>query len=500
MLIRKYQGGEMKVRILFSLAIALLAVFSLIQCGGATPAVSTPAPTSAPVIQTVVVQQTVAVPQTVVAQQTVVVEPTKAPPSGVVKVVLFGKPDQDTKDPVTGKTAPGIDKLKALFEAKYPTIDLQIINSPWGSGSTAYGPKTETMIQAQEACLYHMPGALDYGRRGYLQNLDTFIKNDPNFKNVWGENLAQWRGWGPGNPDNQWGLPYVGGNRVIHYDAKLFEDWGVEPLSLHPTLDEIEQKAIKMTGKNPKTGEQNYGYWYQGKYLNWQFQVIAHAFGANWGQINPDGTWTINWDTPEYLKAAEWLNKMKQYAPPGALASDAMPEGFLTDKNVVAIIPEGEPGYYIQPFISQPGLDKRFRTVYNIEGPDGKGGLFIADPLTMAASCPNKDAAWTVMQWLAGSPESQKYNFDAGGNLPVIDYAVIKDAIPELGKLTDAQAILDQNAHAEKRYPWASSQPRFSLQTALEGMLAGTLTPKQALQQAQKETADWLKQQQKPAQ
>jgi len=47
----------------------------------------------------------------------------------------------------------------------------------------------------------------------------------------------------------------------------------------------------------------------------------------------------------------------------------------------------------------------------------------------------------------------------------------------------------------DNRYPWASSQPRWSLQTAIEAALAGTLTPKQALEQAQKETADWLAQQ-----
>jgi ABC-type glycerol-3-phosphate transport system substrate-binding protein len=270
----------------------------------------------------------------------------------------------------------------------------------------------------------------------------------------------------------------------------LFEQWGVEPLSLHPTLEEIEEKAAAMTGINPVTGEQNYGYWYQGKYLNWQFQAIAHALGANWGQVNADGSWTINWNTPEYLAGAEWLLKMSQYAPPGALAADVMPEGFLSDQNVVAIIPEGETGYYLSPFVAQPELQERFRTVYNVVGPDGKGGLFIADPLAMAASCPNKPAAWEVMKWLAGSPESQKYNFDAGGNLPVIEGA--ENVIPALGSLKDAEPILYQNGFAERRYPWASSEPRFALQAALEAMLAGTLSPQAALEQAQAETDAWL--------
>jgi ABC-type glycerol-3-phosphate transport system substrate-binding protein len=281
---------------------------------------------------------------------------------------------------------------------------------------------------------------------------------------------------------------------VIHYDSVLFEQWGVEPLSQHPTLDEIEEKAKKMTGKNPVTGEDNYGYWYQGKYINWQYQVIAHAFGANWGQVNDDGTWSINWDTPEYLEGLKWLVEMSKYAPPGALGADAMPEGFLTDSNVVAIIPEGETGYYLSQFVANPELAKRFRTTYNVQGPDGKGGLFIADPLAMAASCDNKEAAWVVMKWLTMSPESQKYNFESGGNLPVTTDAAA--AIPAIGDLIDADAILNQNAFAERRYPWASSQPRFALQAAIEAALAGTITPEAALKQAQKETEDWLAQQQ----
>jgi multiple sugar transport system substrate-binding protein len=467
------------------LFVSLIASFVLAQCATPTPQV---------IRETQIVE--VVNTQVVVQTEQVEVQVTAPPegPGGEVKVLLIGKPDEDGIDPLTGNPLPGIAQLETMFETAHPEIDMQIINIPWGSGSSSYSAKTESMIQAQEACVYLMPGAFDFGRRGYLENLDPWIANDPTFEDVWpGDYLEQWRGWGPGNPDNQWALPYSGGNRVIHYDSVLFEQWGVEPLSQHPTLDEIREKAAAMTGINPVTGEQNYGYWYQGKYINWQFQAIAHALGATWGQVNTDGTWTIDWNTPEYLAALEWLVEMNQYAPPGALAADAMPEGFLTDENVVAIIPEGETGYYLAPFVANPALNERFRTTYNVQGPDGLGGLFIADPIAMAASCNNKPAAWEVMKWLTQSPESQKYNFDSGGNLPVIAGAA--EAIPALGALVDADAILNQNAFAERRYPWASSQPRFSLQAAIEAALAGTMTPAQALEQAQAETDDWLAQQ-----
>ena len=60
---------------------------------------------------------------------------------------------------------------------------------------------------------------------------------------------------------------------------------------------------IALPGTDPKTGKQTYGYWYQGKYTVWQFLSIAHAMGANWGGIDASGKMTVNWNTPEYLKA-----------------------------------------------------------------------------------------------------------------------------------------------------------------------------------------------------
>src|SRR4030095_5895840 len=126
----------------------------LTQCG------APPAPVQ--VVQTQVVVET--------QQVEVVVTATPAPASGEVKVLLIGKPDEDSIDPVSGATIPGIQQLKDEFAAANPNIDMEIINIPWGSGATGYGPKTESMIQAQEACVYLMPGAFQYGRRGYLEN------------------------------------------------------------------------------------------------------------------------------------------------------------------------------------------------------------------------------------------------------------------------------------------------------------------------------------------
>ena len=418
---------------------------------------------------------------------------TSAPgPSGEVTAVLLGWPDADGTDATTGEPVRGVGYLKATFEASHPSIKLNIVNIPYGSGATGYGPKTEAMVQANEACVYRMPAGLDFARRGLLENLDDRIAADPAFENVWGPSLDYGRGWTPDNPAALVFVPSGADNRVIHWDAKLFDDWGVEPLSEWPTIQEIEEKAAKMTGTNPVTGEENFGYWYQGKYTVWQFLAIGHAFGGTWGGPNPDGTTTIKWNNPEYVKGLEWLVKMAQYAPRGSLAADAMPPGFLSNDNVVAIIPEGEPGYYLQAILSSEELAARFRVSHNLKGEDGLGGLRSSGGMTMAKSCENKEAAWEVLKWLAGSKEAQQYYFDEAGNLPT--RADAPTVLPQLSVLPDAEVITTESLTAEPFYNFPP-QARSALQAALEEALAGTLTPQEALDRAQQETDDFLAQQ-----
>ena len=420
------------------------------------------------------------------------IAPAMAEDKKPVTLLTIGYPDQDTTDAVTGATKPGVDKLEAAFEAANPGIDLIITNIPWGEGATGYAPKTEAMIQANEACLYEMPGAAGFARRGKLVDLDALIAADKDFTNVWGKQLETDKVWGP-TERKLYYIPNNTGERVIHWDAKLFADYGVEPLSKNPTLDEIATKAKALTGKDPVTGLETYGYYYQGKYAVWQFLTIAHAMGANWGSVDGTGKMTVNWNTPEYLKALQWFVDMAKYAPSGALGSDGMPQGFLSDDNVVGIIPEGEQGYFIQPLIANPDLQKRFRSSFNLRGADGVGGVATISPMAIAESCADKQTAWTALKWLAGSADSQKYYFDSNGRLPTSSNGAA--ALPQIASFPDGDVVLTQPQFAEAPYPWAADQPRWSLQTALEAALAGTLSPADALKQAQTETDAWLAQQ-----
>jgi ABC-type glycerol-3-phosphate transport system substrate-binding protein len=122
------------------------------------------------------------------------------------------------------------------------------------------------------------------------------------------------------------------------------------------------------------------------------------------------------------------------------------------------------------------------------------GGVATISPLAMAKEgCADQEAAWTALKWLAGSAESQRYYFESNGRLPTSSTG--SEAIPAIAAFPDGEVVLTQPQFAEAPYPWAAAQPRWAMQTALEAALAGTLSPADALKQAQTETAAWLAEQ-----
>jgi len=108
----------MKSQIRNVIALVALCSIFLTQC----------APQVAATAERIVETQIVIATQQVEVE--VVVTTTPSPISGEVKVLLIGKPDEDSIDPVTGKDIPGIQQLEAMFETAYPNIDMQITNIP----------------------------------------------------------------------------------------------------------------------------------------------------------------------------------------------------------------------------------------------------------------------------------------------------------------------------------------------------------------------------------
>ncbi|WP_188695960.1 ABC transporter substrate-binding protein [Pullulanibacillus camelliae] len=396
---------------------------------------------------------------------------------------------QDSTDPITGQKVKGLNTLKEEFEKQHPGATLKIVTMPWDG----YIQKTKTMVTGNQADVYQMPG-LDsgYAREGDLEPLQPFIDKDHFDLNKYVDNQVEgWETIGPDGKKRIYGLPVFGDTRFILYDKKVFKDWGVKDLSAHPTMNEILEKAKQMTGKNPKTGKQNYGVYFSGKSPEWLIVNAAEAQNGSWGSGQKFDEMKFNFDSPEMLKGLNWLLDLSKYAPKG-ITSDQGSEKWLTKDNNIAIMLNQGPGSLISKINSQ-GLQKRIGIAQEFNNDEGKGGLFAGSPFVMAKNSKHKDLAW---EWIKFSSTDffQKYLWEEYNSIPVIKDAKkwksIKDESQFMNPIFDALST-PWTPH----YPWVNGEPRLELESQVQGALTGKISPKAALENVEQKSNEWAKQQ-----
>lgn len=333
---------------------------------------------------------------------------------GDVRVALAGFQLEDGIDPITGVENKGLETfIKEEFQPRYPNIKVKLTQVPWENAQA----KQTAMLQSGDADVLYTGGAFatQWYQQGLLKDLDELIEGDADFdSSIYLEGVWE-SSYSTKSPDKSahFGIPAVLGRRVTVYDKELFDQWGVEYLSENPTPEEILEKAKQMTGKNPETGEQNYGVWWDGKSLNLStFVALTHAFGVTGGEGTLDDPKNIEWNlnSPEMVKAFEWLVEASQY-PPSDFLNTLGNENFGLESNNIAIYLDGT-GASTMGEIKSTGdssLLERFVPVLNL-GPNGEGWV-ATDPFVMAKDAKDVEASWEVLKFLTGY-EAQKHNYE----------------------------------------------------------------------------------------
>lgn len=406
-----------------------------------------------------------------------------------IKVHLIGDFDMESStDPITGEKTEGLTVLKEEFEKQHPGAKVEFILMPW----EGYTEKTQAMLTSNEADVYQMPGIADYAPQGVLEPLQPYIDKDDDFSlDIFIDNQVDgWKVLGPDSDELQiWGLPFLGDARFIAYDKELFDQWGVEYLSEFPTMEEIEEKAKRMTGTNPETGEQNYGIWFRGDYDS-AFRLVNIAEGQN-GQWGTGFAWDeieFEFDSPEMANGLNWLLDLQEYAPKGIVSNQGN-EKWLTKDNNIAILLNQGPGDIVKKSYAQ-GLEDRIGIAQEFKNDEGIGGMFAGSPIAIAKNSKNKDLAW---EWLkfATSDFAQKYVFEEASGIPSVKSATEWDSVKEKNKIM-LPVLEAMETPWTPRYPWASSQPRYILSSEIEAALTGERSTEKALEKAQKESTEWL--------
>ncbi|MGH0052464.1 MAG: extracellular solute-binding protein [Sphaerochaetaceae bacterium] len=410
-----------------------------------------------------------------------------------LKVQLIGDDYQvqDSTDALTGEKTLGFHYLKEAFEELHPDVNVEFIIMGWDS----YTEKTIVMAQAGECDVLQVPGIATLAAQGLLEPLSPYIEQNAfDLDQYIDGQVNGWKALGPNDTELQvYGLPFIGDSRFISYDKQLFDDFGVEYLSERPTIEEIEEKAAKLTGINPKTGEMCYGLRFKGgSYLADTAMNISEGLGNIWGTGFAWSDMIVNFNTPEMVEAVTWMKRnMEAYSPAGMVSRQG-DEKRYTPNNNLAIDLNDDPSSF--PKIEALGWKDRIGICYPFTNPTyGMGGMFAGSPVAICVNSEVKDLAW---EWLAftASATLQNYFWDQYRSIPVIESALESESInsfPQVVAGLNAMSVL-----WTPRYPYRSSQPRTIFSRQVERALLGEQTVQEALDQAQRETTAWLKEQQ----
>lgn len=370
----------------------LVAVASLIAGCGGQPAA---APTSAPVVQTVVVKETVVVQQTVVVPQPTVAAAAPAPTSTGAKIVLR----VGTGDSGEGLT-PHLQIIEQ-FEKENPDIQVQL--EPVGSGD--YYARILTQIAAGDP-----PDLLQIGddavpnfvSKAAFVPLDDFIKSEkyPLDTGIYLPGVlapGQWDG-------KQYLLPKDFSPMAVYYNKAVFDQFKVAYPKDGWTWDEFLRTAQALTkdtngdGKTDVWGVQLPGPWTSG------FEYWVAAAGGR--LISEDGaTFTGYMDSPETQAAvqfyADLYNKEKVAPPPADM--NAFGGGNSEFDN-------GKAAMRIFGRWPQAGIKKNPNVQLGVVGlPVGKkrANVLFWGGFGISSLSQNKEAAWRFMRYYVGEQGAQ---------------------------------------------------------------------------------------------
>jgi len=334
-------------------------------------------------------------------------------------IAICGINLDDGLNPTTEMEAQGFNAMaQTLMKEKFPDLDIEFIAVPWDGASA----KIQALLMSNGCDLFTQGGAFipEYYKEGLIQSLVPFMEADAEW--AYEDNFPANLKTHPHTMDyagvETLTLPWQIGYRVIIHDTLLFDQWGVEYLSEYPTPEELLEKASKMTGINPVTGEQNYGVWIAGNSLNMSYLVAASEY---FGDIGCDGNyddprnleWSLN--SEGFVNAVQWAADIARYAPPAASTGQGF-EKFGKEDNDIAIQIDRNGGAIMGVYYRTGDDSMIDRFVPTMHIGTGGGNWTPCDGMGMNANLKGADAemAWEILKFMAG-PEVSEWFFTNWG-------------------------------------------------------------------------------------
>ena len=364
--------------------------------------------------------------------------------TGKLTVLVYNWIDEDGIDPTTLAEVKGYGPYLQEFKDLYPNIELDFQNTT----SAAIVTTTNAMVATGQLDVGYVEYALEYA-----EDLNPWIEKDKDLlADLACTMTQQYEDW---NSTSTVSMPLKAKVFAIYYDKQIFDDWGVEYLSPMVSWDEIMEKAKLMTGANPVTGQQNYGFWSalggdpQDIFTNYLSRVSEKHIPF---KITGDKLTQLKYNFTEdtaWKDAVNWYKEMVPYMEPGCFEYMGY-EKMGSLENDIAIMQISWTDGILKQAVAGgtakvPGQENRLGFVDMPRNPDGKFSMYFGGSLGpgMANNSQNKEAAWEFLKWQCTSTQLGEYLYESIGYIPV-NYATLEKTgfaadFPDVAAIMDVQ-------------------------------------------------------------
>ncbi|MEU0564903.1 extracellular solute-binding protein [Nonomuraea sp. NPDC005983] len=341
-----------------------------------------------------------------------------------LRVALTGYKSRDTQDATTRRNIKGMTGFldTTSYKSKASFLDI-VADSP-----TATTSKIQTLLLGGQADVIQGYTVYPFYDQGLLIDLNKYYDKDKwqanfvdsIFKPPAGRVLLP--AWSS-HPTGKVSSPDSLDTSSVAYDQQLFKDFDVEPLSAQPTIEEILEKAPKLTGKNPRTGKQCYGLYYDPRSSS-HLMLVYFAHGLDLGKLDPANPSQLHFDTDEIKTGIQKMVAVAKYCPPGFQIGQGA-ENWGSKDNTVGINMAVNPRSMIDATLN--GQAERYAVTEGIRDRHGATPFVGAGEWAISSKCKDPDAAWELIKFLTG-PDGQKYSYQNYGILPAWKNAGFIDA------------------------------------------------------------------------
>lgn len=292
--------------------------------------------------------------------------------------------------------------------------------------------------------------------------------------------------------------PFYGESSMVMYRTDLMEAAGLE-MPEAPTWDDIAEAAAAMTDRDNNIN----GICIRGR-AGWGenmafITTVANSFGARWF----DEDWNAQLDSPEWLEAVTFYNDLLQnYGPPGAANN-----GFNEN---LTLFQQGRCGMWIDAtvaasFVTNPNDSTvadhvGFALAPNKDGMEKRANWLWAWALAIPAGTQQEAAAMEFINWATSKDYLELVAEREGwANVPPGSRTSLYEN-PDYAEVPFAAMTLQSINAADPNNPTVDPVPYVGIQYVaipewagigtsagqeFSAMVAGQLTPEQALQRAQ---------------